>query len=88
LRASVEELDKLKPQPGEETELSVARHAMMQAEKIAGDLREALEQLEGSQSPITASAGLLRRIERKSAQSPELNDSVLKPLGTAVDALE
>ncbi|MFX8840754.1 hypothetical protein ABTM78_20585, partial [Acinetobacter baumannii] len=52
LRASVEELDKLKPQPGEETELSVARHAMMQAEKIAGDLREALEQLEGSQSPI------------------------------------
>lgn len=88
LRASVDELDTLKPQPGEETELSVARHAMMQAEKIAGDLREALEQLEGSQSPITASAGLLRRIERKSAQSPELNDSVLKPLGTAVDALE
>jgi DNA repair protein RecN (Recombination protein N) len=88
LRAAVEELDKLKPVPGEETELSVARHAMMQAEKIAGDLKEALETLEGSASPITAAAGLLRRLERKSAQMPELTETVVKPIGAAIDALE
>jgi DNA repair protein RecN (Recombination protein N) len=88
LRASVDELDKLKPQPGEETDLSVRRHTMMQAEKIAGDLKDALDLLDGSQSPITVSAGLLRRIERKTAQNPELDEAVLKPLGSAVDALE
>jgi len=88
LRAAVDELDKLKPMPGEETELSVARHAMMQTEKIAGDLKDALETLEGSASPITAAAGLLRRLERKSAQIPELTEAVVKPIGAAVDALE
>jgi DNA repair protein RecN (Recombination protein N) len=88
LRAAVDELDKLRPSPGEETELSVARHAMMQAEKIAGDLKDALETLEGSASPITSVAGLLRRLERKAAQMPELTESVVKPIGLAIDALE
>jgi DNA repair protein RecN (Recombination protein N) len=88
LRASVDELDKLQPSPGEETELSTARHTMMQAEKIAGDLKDALEVLEGSGSPITAAAGLLRRLERKSAQMPELTEAVVRPIGLAIDALE
>ena len=88
LRNAVDELDKLKPVLGEETELSTARHAMMQAEKIAADLKEALETLEGSQSPISTAAGLLRRLERKSAQMPELIETVVKPIGDAVDALE
>ncbi|MDR3373589.1 MAG: DNA repair protein RecN [Ancalomicrobiaceae bacterium] len=88
LRASLDDLDKLKPQPGEETELATARHRMMQAEKIAGDLREALETLEGSGSPIASAASLLRRLERKSGQVSELGEAVIKPLSTAVDALE
>jgi DNA repair protein RecN (Recombination protein N) len=88
LRAAVDELDKLKPVPGEETELSVARHAMMQAEKVAGDLKDALETLEGSGSPITSVAGLLRGLERKSAQIPDLVESVVRPIGSALDALE
>ncbi|MDR3496773.1 MAG: DNA repair protein RecN [Ancalomicrobiaceae bacterium] len=88
LRASLDELDKLKPQPGEETELATARHRMMQAEKVAGDLKEALETLEGSGSPIASTASLLRRLERKSGQISELGEAVIKPLGLAVDALE
>ena len=41
LRHAVEELTKLEPQAGEETALAERRAAMMQAEKIAGDLRDA-----------------------------------------------
>ena len=88
LRAACEELDKLSPQPGEETELSTARHHMMQAEKVAGDLKDALEGLEGSSSPVAAVAALMRRLERKSGQIVELAETVVKPLGQAVDALE
>ena len=43
LRASVEELDKLSPQDGEEDELAERRSRMMKAERIAGDISEASE---------------------------------------------
>jgi DNA repair protein RecN (Recombination protein N) len=41
LRHAVDELAKLRPEAGEETALAERRTAMMQAEKIAGDLRSA-----------------------------------------------
>jgi DNA repair protein RecN (Recombination protein N) len=88
LRASLEELDKLKPAVGEETELAAARHAMQQAEKVAGDLQEAFDTLESTHSPIPTVAGLLRRLERKAAGSPGLIDGVVTALGAALDALE
>jgi DNA repair protein RecN (Recombination protein N) len=88
LRASVEELGGLKPQPGEETELAAARAAMMQAEKIAGDLDEALNALSGSGGPVSVAAGVLKRLERKGATSPALAEAVLKPLAEGVDLIE
>ncbi len=88
LRASLQELDKLKPAPGEETELAADRHRMMQAEKIAGDLKDAFDTLDGSGSPIPTVAGLLRRLERKASTNPGLIDDVVKALGSAVDLLE
>lgn len=93
LRASLEDLDTLKPVPGEETELATARHAMMQAEKVAGDLKEASDTLEGPTSPIPTVAGLMRRLERKlpppsTTGAPSLVETVVKALGHAIDALE
>src|SRR5690606_269468 len=41
LRASVEELEALSPQDGEEDELADSRARMMKAERIAGDISEA-----------------------------------------------
>jgi DNA repair protein RecN (Recombination protein N) len=88
LRSSLEELDRLAPAVGEETELSAIRHRMMQAEKVAGDLSDALETLDGPHSPIPAIAGVMRALERKAALSPGLAETVLKPLGEALDRVE
>src|SRR3954447_24898658 len=48
LRHAVEELGKLAAEEGEETTLAARRTTMMQSEKIAEDLRDAQESLEGS----------------------------------------
>jgi DNA repair protein RecN (Recombination protein N) len=88
LRASVDELTRLAPKPGEETELAERRAAMMQVEKIAGDLNEAYETLNGSASPIPELASLMRRLERKADQAPQMLSGPVASLGTALDALE
>ena len=58
LRHAVEELQRLAPEPAEETALAERRAAMMQAEKVAGDLRDAHEAVAGSD---LAGAGAVRR---------------------------
>jgi DNA repair protein RecN (Recombination protein N) len=88
LRASVEELSKLAPQPGEETELAQRRHAMMQAEKVAGDLSDAHDTIAGHTSPIPNLASLARRLERKRDQAGGLLDGVVEAIDSAIDALE
>ena len=70
LRASAAELARLDPQPGEETELSEKRAAMMRAEKIATDISDAQEVLSGAASPVPQLASLLRRLQRKAAEAP------------------
>jgi DNA repair protein RecN (Recombination protein N) len=72
LRHAAAELDKLGPQPGEETALAARRTAMMQSEKVAGDLRETHETLAGSNSAVPALAAAIRRLERRAAQAPQL----------------
>ncbi|MGL4406311.1 MAG: AAA family ATPase, partial [Notoacmeibacter sp.] len=52
LKASHEELAKLNPQPGEETELAERRSLMMKAEKVAGEIKDAEEVIAGPNSPI------------------------------------
>ncbi|WP_089174606.1 DNA repair protein RecN [Bosea sp. AS-1] len=88
LRHAVEELGKLAPKPGEEDELAATRQAMMQAEKVARDLNEAYEAVGGQGSPMSALAAVLRRLERRAGQAPELVDPSLAALNTAIVALE
>ncbi|BCH24132.1 DNA repair protein RecN [Mesorhizobium sp. L-8-3] len=88
LRASLAELSKLDPQPGEETELAESRAAMMRAEKIAADINDANEVLSGSSAPSPLLASLMRRLQRKAGEAPGLLDDALKALDDALIALD
>ena len=88
LRASVEELVKLDPEPGEETTLADRRAVMMRSEKIATEIADAQEALSGDQSPIPPISSLMRRLERKSAEAPGMLEEVLKALDDALLSLD
>jgi DNA repair protein RecN (Recombination protein N) len=88
LRHAVEELGRLAPEPAEETALAERRSAMMAAEKVAGDLRDAHAAVAGAQSPAPALSAALRRLERRSAQAPALIDPAVKSLDAALAAIE
>src|SRR5262249_53499047 len=72
LRHAVEDLSRLKPEPGEESALAARRAIMMQAEKVAEDLRDAHEAVAGLNSPVPGLSGTLRRLERRAPQAPDL----------------
>ena len=55
LRHAVDELNKLAPHTGEETALADRRTAMMQAEKVAEDLRNAHDVIAGTDSSVPPS---------------------------------
>ena len=82
------ELSKLKPQPGEEEKLATERAAMMQAEKVVGDLRDALDSVSGDGSPISTLSSALRRLDRRQSQAPALIEPSLKALDAALTALD
>ena len=88
LRHAADELSKLAPEPGEETTLAERRTAMMQAEKVAEDLRDAHAVVAGSQSPVPALAAAVRRLERRQAQAPGLIAPAVKAIDTALTALD
>lgn len=88
LRHAVADLSKLAPQAGEETALAERRTAMMQAEKVAEDLREAHEVIAGASSSVPALSGVIRRLERRAAQAPGLVEPTVKALDTALTALD
>ncbi len=88
LRHAVEELSRLAPQPGEETALAERRTGMMQAEKVAEDLRTTHDAVGGPQSPVPALATALRRLERRAAQVPTLIEPAVKAIDAALSALE
>ncbi|TPJ32405.1 DNA repair protein RecN [Mesorhizobium sp. B2-8-3] len=88
LRASVAELAKLDPQPGEETELAELRATMMRVEKIATEIHDAQDVLSGPSSPLPQLASLLRRLQRKSSEAPGLLDDVVKSLDEAMISLD
>jgi len=87
LRASVEELETLSPQDGEEEELAERRAQMQKSERIAGDIAEASEFLNGNSSPVPLIASLVRRLERKSHEAPGLLEDTVQWLDTALDNL-
>jgi DNA repair protein RecN (Recombination protein N) len=88
LRHSADELKKLNPKDGEETQLAERRTGMMQGEKIASDLREAQEAVSGPHSPISTLAAAVRRLERRAGSSPALVEPAVKAIDVAINALE
>src|SRR5262249_48391681 len=88
LRHAVDELNKLAPQAGEETALAEPRASMMQAEKVAEDLRQAHEVIAGTSSSVPALATVIRRLERRAAQAPGLVEPTVKALDAALTALD
>jgi DNA repair protein RecN (Recombination protein N) len=88
LRHAVDELNKLSPQIGEETALAERRTVMMQAEKVAEDLRDAQEVVAGGNSSVPALSGVIRRLERRAAQAPAIIEPTVKALDAALTALD
>ena len=88
LRHAVDELTKLRPETGEETSLAEKRSAMMQIDKVAEDLRDALEAVAGDRSPVASLSAALRRLERRRAQAPELIDPAIKAIDASLTALD
>ncbi len=87
LRASVEELEALAPEDGEEDSLAERRATMMKAERIASDINEASEFLNGNTSPVPLIASLMRRLERKSHEAPGLLEETVALLDAALNQL-
>jgi len=88
LRHAAAELRELSPQPGEETQLAERRNHMMQAEKVAGDLRDAHDAVAGARSAVPMLASAVRRLERRAAQAPALIEPAVKALDAALHSLE
>lgn len=87
IRASVEELEALSPQDGEEEELAERRSRMQKSERIAGDISEASDFLNGNGSPVPLIASLVRRLERKSHEAPGLLEETVELLDQALNHL-
>jgi DNA repair protein RecN (Recombination protein N) len=92
---ALEELRTLNPEPGEEEALAGRRQLMMNAEKIAGELNEALDALQGEGTAGARLATALRRIERQAvtagailAQVAEALERVLAETNAARDMVD
>jgi len=88
LRHASDELRVLAPKDGEETQLAGRRTVMMQGEKIAADLREAQDAVDGNHSPVATLSAAVRRLERRAANSPALVEPAVRAIDTAINALE
>ena len=87
IRASVDELEALSPHDGEEDDLAERRGRMQKAERIAVDISEASDFLNGNASPVPHIASLVRRLERKSHEAPGLLESTVQMLDDALQHL-
>ena len=88
LRHAVEELNVLAPESGEESAMAERRAGMMQVEKVAEDLRDALAAVAGNASPVPALSAAVRRLERRKMQAPGVIEPAVKALDTALNAIE
>ena len=61
---------------------------MMQAEKVATDLRDAQDAIAGENSAAVGLAGVMRRLDRRRAQAPALIDPVVKAIDASLVALD
>jgi DNA repair protein RecN (Recombination protein N) len=88
LRHAAAELKGLAAQPGEEAALAERRAVMMQAEKVASELRDAHAAIAGEHSPIPALSAVLRRLQRREPQAPALITPSAEALDAALNALD
>ncbi|MCS0503823.1 DNA repair protein RecN [Ancylobacter mangrovi] len=88
IRHSVEELNALAPEPGEEDRLADRRAEMMRFEKIASDLNEAQEAVGGAASPIPGLAAAVRRLERRAGEADKLVRPAVEAIDAALNALD
>ena len=88
LRHAAAELVALAVEPDEEPALSERRATMMQAEKVAGELRDVQAAVTGEHSPMPGLSAALRRLERRQTQAPRLIAPVAEALDAALDALD
>ena len=88
LRHAAAELVTLAVEPDEEPALSERRATMMQAEKVAGELRDVQAAVTGEHSPMPGLSAALRRLERRQTQAPRLIAPVAEALDAALDALD
>jgi DNA repair protein RecN (Recombination protein N) len=82
------ELSRLAVKPDEEEALAERRSRMMQAEKVAADIREAQQSLSGDSSAMPLLIAAARRLERRLPQAPALIEPCVKALDSALEALE
>ena len=87
IRSSVDELEALSPHDGEEDDLAERRGRMQKAERIAVDISEASDFLNGNASPVPHIASLVRRLERKSHEAPGLLETTVQMLDDALQHL-
>jgi len=93
LRHTLEELDELDPEEGEEERLAETRQTMMNGEKIAAELNAALDSLTGERGAEAGLGAALRRLERfgtSEALLPviEALERVVAEAGEARDTIE
>jgi DNA repair protein RecN (Recombination protein N) len=88
LRHAHAELVKLAPKPGEEAQHAERRAAMMRAEKVSAELRDAADAVAGEGAPLAALSSALRRLERRQTQAPDLLGPVVSALDSAFAAFD
>jgi len=85
LRHALEELETLDPQEDEEAALAERRQLMMNAERIADDLNEALDALGGEGTSLARLGAALRKIERQKDNASALLEPVAAALARVLD---
>lgn len=88
LRFAVEELTSLAVENGEEDILAEKRQMMMQSEKVAQDISEALDIVAGQNSPMPLLSVALRKLERRADQAPALVGPSVKCLDEALTSFD
>jgi DNA repair protein RecN (Recombination protein N) len=88
LRHSLDELESLDPQPGEEESLAGRRQMMMNASKISGDLDDALDALSGRDGVEPRLNAVLRRLERHRGAGPQLDGVIAALERVLIEAAE
>jgi DNA repair protein RecN (Recombination protein N) len=88
LRHASAELTGLAAEPGEEATLAERRSTIMQAEKVAAELRDVHATVTGEYSPMPALSAALRRLQRRQTQAPGLIAPAAEALDAALNALD